>query len=170
MKLIAMKTQTLSTFGFREGTTGLVRWVVRGGLLLLLVGAVVQCAIERENARIASVQTYNLERVAAFRDSGVILDEKVAAFSYAAAEGRSLTEPRQAVRSALADHAAKTMGMQDAFGVDATEHYNQELKRLQAAIEETSDATNSGAIISALSRVVVNRNELSKKVTMKATG
>lgn len=165
-----MKLTAPSPDSVRTGASAVVKWLFGGGLLVGLALAIAQCSIERENARTATIQTYNMGRVAAFRDSGAELDKKVAAFNDAAAEGRSLNEPRQAVRSALADHAAKTFAMQDAFGDTATMAYSNDLKELQTAIEGTSDATNSGAIITALSRVVVERNKLAEDVTQKATG
>jgi predicted trehalose synthase len=153
----------------RKGLIATLKWVVSGGLLVALIMAVVQCSVERQSARHATVQTYNLSRVAAFRDSGADLDRKVAAFADAAAEGRDLSGPREAFRSALADHSAKTFAMKDAFGADATQPYVEALKNLQSAVEGTTDQHNSGAIITALSRTVVLRNKLSDEVTKKAT-
>ncbi|WP_069065899.1 hypothetical protein [Sphingobium sp. RAC03] len=142
---------------------------VTGGLLLWAVTASIQLYVARQDAREATVQTYNMGRVAAFRDSGADLDKKVAAFNDAAAEGQSLSEVRQNVREAMADHAAKTFAMQDAFGKTATNRYSDELKALQTAVEETTDATNSGAVITALSKVYVARTKLADDVTKKAT-
>lgn len=153
----------------KAGVRAVCTWAVTGGLLLWAITASFQWYVARQDAREATVQTYNLSRVAAFRDSGAELDKKVAAFNDAAAEGQSLSEARQKVREAMADHAAKTFAMQDAFGKAATDRYSDELKVLQTAVEDTKDATNSGAIITALSRVVVTRTKLADEVTKKAT-
>lgn len=153
----------------RSGVGAIVKWLVGGGVIVGLILAVTQCSIEKQNAREAAVQTYNMGRVAAFRDSGAALDKKVAAFNDAAAEGRSLSEARQGFRDAMADHAAKTFAMQDAFGKTATDRYSDELKALQTAVEETKDATNPGAIITALSKVYVARTKLADDVTKNAT-
>jgi hypothetical protein len=165
---MVLANSTVSTL--RSSSTAAAQWIIKGGLLVGLVLAVFQCSIERQNTREATVQTYNMGRAAAFRDSGAELDKKIAAFNDAAAEGRDLTEFRQAIRGALADHAAKTMAMGDAFGKDATQTYTSDLKVLQDAIEGTRDSTNSGPILSAMSRVVIERNRLADNVTMKATG
>jgi hypothetical protein len=164
-----MKFPTPLATALRSGVGAIVKWLVGGGVVVGLILAVAQCSIEKRNAREASVQTYNMGRVAAFRDSGAELDKKVAAFNDAAAEGQSLSEARQNVREAMADHAAKTFAMQDAFGKTATDRYSDELKALQNAVEQTKDATNSGAIITALSHVVVARTKLADDVTKKAT-
>jgi hypothetical protein len=163
--MIAMRLSTPAAASLKAVVKAILKWVVGGGLLLFGV----QWYIARQDAREATVQTYNLSRVAAFRDSGAELDKKVAVFADGAAEGRSLSESRQAVRSALIDHAAKTFAMQDAFGIAATTKYTTELKGLQAAVEATTDATNSGPIITSLSRVVVERNHLAEDVTKRAT-
>lgn len=167
--MIAMKWPFPSAASLRAGVKAVCTWAVTGGLLLWALTASFQWYVARQDAREATVQTYNMARVAAFRDSGAELDKKVAAFNDAAAEGQSLSEARQKVREAMADHAAKTFAMQDAFGKTATEHYSDELKALQAAIEDTKDATNSGAIITALSKAYVARTKLADDVTKKAT-
>jgi uncharacterized protein YukE len=167
--VIAMKWPFPSATSLRSGVKAVCKWSVTGGLLLWAITASFQWYVARQDAREATVQTYNMGRVAAFRDSGAELDKKVAAFNDAAAEGRSLSEARQNVRDAMADHAAKTFAMQDTFGKAATDRYSDELKALQAAVEETKDATNSGGIITALSHVVVTRTKLADDVTKKAT-
>jgi hypothetical protein len=164
-----MKLPTPSAASMKAGVKAVCTWAVTGGLLLWAITASFQWYVARQDAREATVQTYNLSRVAAFRDSGAELDKKVAAFNDAAAEGQSLSEARQNVRDAMADHAAKTFAMQDAFGKAATNRYSDELKTLQTAVEDTKDATNSGAIITALSHVVVTRTKLADEVTKKAT-
>lgn len=167
--MIAMRWPFPSAASLRAGVKAVCKWSVTGGLLLWAITASVQWYGARQDARQATVQTYNMSRVAAFRDSGAELDKKVAAFNDAAAEGRSLSEARQSVRDAMADHAAKTFAMQDAFGKTPTERYYDEVKALQTAVESTKDATNSGEIITALSRVVVARTKLADEVTKKAT-
>ena len=164
-----MKFPTPSAASMKAGVKAVCTWAVTGGLLLWAITASFQWYVARQDAREATVQTYNLSRVAAFRDSGAELDRKVAAFNDAAAEGQSLSEARQNVREAMADHAAKTFAMQDAFGKAATDRYSDDLKALQNAVEQTKDATNSGAIITALSHVVVARTKLADDVTKKAT-
>jgi hypothetical protein len=165
----AMSLPRPSMASLKARGSAVVKWIVGGGLLVGLILAVTQCQIARIEAQRASVQTYNLSRVAAFRDSGAELDKRIAAFNDAAAEGRDLIEPRQAVRSALADHAAKTMAMQDAFGLSATQAYERNLKRLQAAVEDATDASNSGPIITAMSQTIVQRNKMAQAVTDRAT-
>lgn len=167
--MIAMRLSTPSVASVRSGLATAVKWIGAAGVAGGLILAVVQCSIERENTRLATVQTYNMGRVAAFRDSGAELDKKVAAFADAASEGRNLSEARQGVRGALADHAARTMAMKDAFGTAGTQAYTTNLKELQSAIEETRDRTSPGPIITALSRVVVARNKLAETVMTKAT-
>lgn len=159
----------LTTPAVRRHAWTFVKWVVQGGLLLLLVGAVVQCKIEQQNVRTANNQTFNMSRIAAFRDSGAELDKRVAAFNDAASEGRDLSESRQNVRSALADHASKTMAMSDTFDRTSLAVYNADLKTLQKAIESTTNAKTPGPIITALSRVVVARNKLADDASKKAT-
>lgn len=167
--MIAMRLSTPQAASVKAVVKAFWKWVVGGGLLLALMMTVVQCSIERHNAHEASIQTYNMGRVAAFRDSGAELDKKVAAFADDAAEGRTLTDSRRAVRSALADHASKTMAMQDAFGDAATTAYTSDLKGLQSAVEDTTDATNSGAILTAMSRVYLRRNKLADGVVKRAS-
>lgn len=167
--MIAMKLLTPSAASAKAGASAVLKWVVSGGLLLALLMSVVQCTFEHRSARQAAIQTYNMSRVASFRDSGAELDKRVARFADAAAEGRNLIEARQAVRDALADHASRTMAMKDAFGAAGTDAYTTDLKSLQAAIEATTDRTTPGPIITALSRVVVARNRLGDAVMKKAT-
>lgn len=167
--MIAMRLPTPSAASAKAGASAVIKWVASGGLLLALIMAVAQCSIERRNTQIALVQTYNLARVASFRDSGAELDKKVAMFADAAAEGRNLSEARQAVRGSLIDHASKALAMKDAFGATETKAYTDDLKGLQFAIEATKDRTTPGPIITALSRVVVSRNRLADAVTSKAT-
>lgn len=167
--MIAMNLSRPSVASARNGLIGIAKWIVTGGVLAGLILAIATCRIEQRNAREATVHSFNLGRVAAFRDSGADLDRKVAAFADAAAAGKDLSGPREAVRVALADHAAKTFAMQDEFGADATQSYAAELKNLQAAVEDTHDQQNSGAIITALSRTVMQRNKLAETVTQKAT-
>lgn len=165
-----MKLPTPSAATVKAGAKAVLSWAVGGGLLLWAITASVQWYFARQDAHMAAVQTYNMERVAAFRDSGAELDKKVAAFNDAAAEQGDLSESRQAVRSALADHASKTMAMQDAFGSSETKAYTAELKALQREIEVTNGPTNAGPIITAMSKVIVHRNRLAEAVSKRAIG
>lgn len=153
-----------------SGVWKVVKFLFQTGLIAGLILAVVTCSNERQNARLATIQTYNLSRIAAFRDSGAELDKKVATFADAASERRSLSESRLAFRGALVDHAAKTMAMEDAFGKAAIDAYSSDLKALQNAIEGTNDQTTSGPIITAMSRVVVTRKKLAENASKKAAG
>ena len=148
----------------------IIKWAVGGGLLVGLIMAVTQCSIARNEARMATIQTYNMSRIAEFRDSGAALDKATAAFNDAASEKRDLTDVRKDFRNALAEHAAETMAMGDAFGNDSLVSYQANLKQLQVAVESTEGVTTPGPIITALSRVVVERNRLAKVVTKNATG
>jgi hypothetical protein len=163
-----MRLSTPSVASIKTGAKAVAKWIVGGGLLLFTVTFGIQLHFARQDAREATIQTYNLSRVAAFRDSGAELDKKVAAFNDAAAESQSLSEPRQAVRSALVDHAAKTFAMQDDFGAEATAQYTADLKALQSAVEATNDHTTPGPIITAMSRMLVDRNRMAEAVTKKA--
>lgn len=165
-----MKLPKVSPEVAKANFIAVVKWVVVGGLLVSLIMSVVQCSIARNEARLATVQTYNMSRVAEFRDSGKSLDKSIAAFNDAAAEGRDLTDARKDFRSALAEHAAQTMAMRDAFGETSMAAYQVNLKELQQSVEDAKDATTSGRIITAMSRVVVERNKLSEVVVAKATG
>lgn len=157
--MIAMSQPNPSLWARIRGFLG---WLVSGGLLvgIILLGS--QVVVERQNTRIAAKQTYNMGRIAAFRDSGANLDRKVASFNDAAAENRSLRAYRDAVRDALADHTVKAMAMQDVFGVAETDQYLTQLQALQGAVEATKDRTTPGPIITALSRVIVTRTALAK--------
>lgn len=145
------------------------QWLLSGGLFVGLLTTMVQCHNERENARVAAVQTYNMGRVAAFRDSGAELDKRIAAFNDAAAEGRDLKEARAAVRSAFADHAARAYAMKDVFGKAPTSAYFAALKNLQQALDDTTGPRNSGPIITAMSVMLVQRNQLADKAADHAT-
>jgi hypothetical protein len=152
----------------RSGLFTAFKWILTGALPVALIASIATCSFERQAAKEAAVQTYNLGRVAQFRDTGTELDRKVAAFNDAAAAGESLTGPREAVRGALADHAARTRTLQDAFGGPATKAYTSQLKRLQAAVEQTNDQRNSGEIITEMSRTIVLRDKLADAATKKA--
>lgn len=164
--MIAMSLQAQN---LRDRLLAIAKWLVTPALAIGLILAVVQCSIARESARIAAAQTYNMGRVAAFRDSGALLDRKVAAFNDAAAEGHDLASYRDAVRDALADHASKTMAMRDAFGEQPTNAYNADLLSLQDQIEATNGPSNSGPVLTALSRVIISRNKLADSATKKAS-
>lgn len=164
-----MRLSIPSAASAKAGVSAVVKWFAVGGLLVGLIMAVVQWRIATHEAHVATIQTYNMGRIAAFRDSGAELDREVATFADAAAEGRALTEPKQAVRRALADHASKAIAMSDAFGQAPTNAYVSDLKALQTAVEATDNRLTPGPIITALSRVVVSRNRLADAATKKAT-
>jgi hypothetical protein len=165
-----MDLSTQNTEKVRKGLGSVASWVVSGGLLLALIMTMVQCTVERENTQRAAIQTHNMGRIAAFRDSGAELDKKVAAFNDAAAEGKDLDGPRDAVRAAFADHASRTNAMDDVFGAAETKSYLGAMKALQADVEAAKDGNQPGPIITNLSRVVVARNKLVKQATLKITG
>ena len=135
-----------------------------GALAVGLCLAVVTCRNERENARISSVQSFNLGRVAEFRDTGGRLDQRVAAYNDAAIGRESIAQHLIAEREAMAEHAAKAMAIQDTVGEAETRSYLKELQVLQRAVEANARGDRPGPVITALSRVVVARNQLAKKV------
>jgi len=163
-----MKLSAPTVASVKTGAWGIVRWIVSSGLLVGFLLALYQCSVARHDARTAALQTYNMGRVAAFRDSGAALDQKIAAFNDAAADGKDLTPYREAMHAAFAEHGAKTQGMKDAFGEADTHAYFSLLKKLQDDTDAASDGGNAGAIITAMSDVLVKRDELSKKVAGKA--
>lgn len=158
-----MTSMTLSST-----TTSAIWKVIRnaftGALAVGLCLAVVTCRNERENARISSVQSFNLGRVAEFRDTGARLDQKVAAYNDAAMARESMAQLLIAEREAMAEHAAKTMAIQDTIGEAEARSYLKKLKVLQRAVEANATGERPGPVITALSGVVVARNTLAKKV------
>lgn len=141
-----------------------IRWLITPALVAGLFLAIVQCRIARDNSQISARQTANVARVSAFRDSGAALDSSVAAFSDAAATGNKLDDTRSKFRTALADHAAKAMAIRDLAGEAAITDYFAKMKALQETIEGTTDATNAGAIRTALSSIVVARNAITDRL------
>jgi hypothetical protein len=133
-----------------------------GALCLALLLAVVTCRNERENGRIAALQSQSLNRIGAFRESGAALDKKVAAFNDAAAERRRLQPYRDAVRDALADHASRVVAIRDVLGSEKADAYLNSMKDVQTAVEATKDQTTPGPIITALSKMVVAREAIAK--------
>jgi hypothetical protein len=143
--------------------------LIGGGLIVALLTTVVTCHNERENARIAAVQTYNMSRVAAFRDSGADLDQKVAALNDAAADGRNVNDAMIATRAALASHAAKTFAMSDVFGEDKIQAYVATLKDVQKQVDDRRGRRGVGAMITAMSNMIVLRTKLADEAYRQAT-
>lgn len=146
---------------------------VRWAIVLLITGLITSvggCVWQRLETDRASLRTYNLSRVAEFRDSGARLDEKVAAFNDAVAENQSTAMERAAVRQAFSEHAAKLEAMKEVMPEASSKAYTADLRYLQKAIESTSDAANAGTILTAMSRVVVARRMLAQTVTTDAIG
>lgn len=165
--MIAMNTNA-SGAPLRAGVGAVWQALIGGGLLVALLTTVATCHNERENTRIAAVQTYNMGRVAAFRDSGAELDQKLAALNDAAAEGLKTTDARAAARAALAAHAAKTFAMSDVFGAEATQAYVATLKQVQAQVDTRKDAKAVGPMLTAMSSMIVLRNRLADNAHREA--
>lgn len=133
------------------------------GLVLLLLGAVVQCSIERKNSRIAAQQSQDLSRVSEFLQSGADVDRKVAQLNDALAEGGDARAERLAFREALGKHASIAMSLEPRFGAEATRSYMSELNRLSTTVEGTKSAESPGPIITQMSTVIVSRRALAAR-------
>ncbi|HMG48784.1 MAG TPA: hypothetical protein VK614_15155 [Allosphingosinicella sp.] len=140
-----------------------LKYLVGAGLLGALLLAVVQCSAAERAAKQASIQTYNFSRIAAFRDSGGAMDQRVAAFYDAAAAGRNLDEPRRVARSAIVEHATKAEALRGAIPSDQVTQYLALVRALNDTLDSTTDQTNSGRNITILGRVVSSRNQMSQR-------
>jgi hypothetical protein len=138
------------------------------GIAGILIGAVVTCHYERQNARDAGVQTYNLSRIAAFRDSGGKLDRAVAAFNDAMSGKGDISATRGALQTAMAEHASVVQAMVDVFGADGLASYMTSLKALNTAVQQCENPTGLPAIIRAMAANIMLRERLASAASARS--
>lgn len=154
----------------RLAAPGAAIWKTLGqiGVAGILTTAVVTCHYERENARDAGVQTYNLSRIAAFRDSGGKLDRAVAAFNDAMSGKGDVSATRASMQAAMAEHASVVQAMVDVFGTDGLASYMASLKSLNRAVQQCETPTGLPAIITAMASNIMLRERLASAASERS--
>lgn len=158
-------------------------------LLIPLGFLMFQTHIARQDAREARVQSVNVDRISKVQESGKVLDLALASYFNSVSElglaQRHLRPPgtyadkplaqaqadvvkaRTEVRDALAKHGADMQAMRGTLDSNASSRYMVELASISDTIEKDADIANTGANISALSRLVVARNALLDRAMKK---
>ncbi len=125
---------------------------------LILLGA--GWYFSTRSAHEASIQTFNVERVTEFQNTGEVVDRKVSAFFTATANGRATDAARDAALESLIDHATKTESLRGVLEPSASRQYMHTLGELREAIEQTRGPTTAGYNTTLLGRVIVERRAL----------
>lgn len=144
-----------------------IRPWVTGAFAVALLLSVVQCVQAERTARTASVQTFNLERVSAFQDSGRVMDEKVAALFDAAAEEAPLETQKREARAAIVSHASQVEALRGLLDPNLARDYMQRLVVLRGAVDATVDQTNAGTNTTALGKAVQARRALADEALQR---
>lgn len=141
---------------------------LNSALIVALLVAVCGWGFQYRETRLASKQTYNLERVAELSADGEKVDRAIVAFFNAAAEGKPVAVSRRTASQAIVDHSIKVESLRSVIGDRRADDYLAALNELDEQVAATMDARHAGPNKTAFGKVIETRRAVVNAVRASA--